>query len=63
MRGCGDSRSTGNTCRWVYDGTYIYGADSKTAAVERTYWTDDNGYLVGKNKGGPCWVPKVPYMR
>ncbi|MEV6425557.1 hypothetical protein [Streptomyces sp. NPDC051662] len=28
-------------------------ADSKTVPSERTYWTDDNGYLVGKNKGGP----------
>ncbi|MFJ8335414.1 hypothetical protein [Streptomyces sp. NPDC094437] len=53
MYGSGASRGRGSTYRWVYDGTYIYGADSGTVPSERTYWTDDNGYLVGKNKGGP----------
>ncbi|MFJ9079471.1 hypothetical protein ACIRO3_30175 [Streptomyces sp. NPDC102278] len=40
--------------RWAYDGTHIYGADSKTVPTERTYWTDEAGYLVGKSKGGPA---------
>lgn len=53
MYGCGASRGENRTYRWEYDGTYIYGADSKTVPSERTYWTDDNGYLVGKDKGGP----------
>ncbi|CAM5359535.1 hypothetical protein SAVIM338S_01342 [Streptomyces avidinii] len=67
MYGCGASRTEGSTYRWVYDGTYIYGADSKTVPLERTYWTDENGYLVGKSKGGPAqtwtlapWKPAPP---
>ncbi|MEV7512662.1 hypothetical protein AB0O57_32360 [Streptomyces sp. NPDC091201] len=67
MNGCGASRGRNSTYRWVYDGTHIYGADSRTVPQERTYWTDDNGYLVGKNKGGPGqtwtlapWKPSAP---
>ncbi|MFD4740170.1 hypothetical protein ACFWNQ_22770 [Streptomyces virginiae] len=52
MYGAGASRSGGSTYAWTYDGTYIYGADSKTVPSERTYWTDEDGYLVGRNKGG-----------
>ncbi|MFI8265507.1 hypothetical protein [Streptomyces sp. NPDC085665] len=46
-------KAQGSTFRWVYDGTHIYGADSKTVPSERTYWTDEGGSLVGKDKGGP----------
>ncbi|MDX2394963.1 hypothetical protein NJL88_33840 [Streptomyces sp. DK15] len=58
LYGCGASRRTSlrypkATYRWTTDGTYIYGADSMTVSAERTYWTDDQGYLVGKDKGGP----------
>lgn len=53
LSGCGRSRDKGSTYRWVYDGTHIYGADSKTVPSERTYWTDDDGQLVGKDKGAP----------
>ncbi len=53
MYGCGASRDKNSTYRWAYDGTHIYGADSKTVPTERTYWTDDGGYLIGRNKGGP----------
>ncbi|MGW6568432.1 hypothetical protein [Streptomyces sp. NPDC054975] len=53
LYGCGASRHEGSTYRWVYDGTHIYGADSKTVPAEQTYWTDEDGRLVGKNKGGP----------
>ncbi|MFI8266595.1 hypothetical protein [Streptomyces sp. NPDC085665] len=67
MYGCGASRGKNSTYRWAYDGTHIYGADSKTVPSERTYWTDDGGYLVGKNKGGPgqtwtlaSWKPPAP---
>ncbi|MFF3216950.1 hypothetical protein ACFYYB_40800 [Streptomyces sp. NPDC002886] len=52
MDGSGASRDKGSTYAWAYDGTYIYGADSRTVPSERTYWTDENGYLVGRNKGG-----------
>ncbi|MFB6951297.1 hypothetical protein ACFCXP_16865 [Streptomyces niveus] len=52
MYGCGAERGRGATYRWEYDGTYIYGADSKTVSSERTYWTDDDGSLLGKPKGG-----------
>ncbi|MFF9818738.1 hypothetical protein [Streptomyces sp. NPDC014006] len=37
----------------MFDGTHIYGADSRTVQAEQTYWTDAGGYLVGKTKGGP----------
>ncbi|MFD9687927.1 OmpH family outer membrane protein [Kitasatospora sp. NPDC059088] len=67
MRGCGADRSEDITYRWTYDGTYIYGADSKTVPSERTYWTDKDGSLVGKTKGGPGqtwtiapWTPTPP---
>ncbi|MGV9687799.1 hypothetical protein ACWDUX_01615 [Streptomyces sp. NPDC003444] len=67
MYGCGASRGQGSTYGWTYDGTYIYGADSKTVPSERTYWTDEDGYLVGKPKGGPGqtwsikpWTPSKP---
>ncbi|MGW0411241.1 hypothetical protein ACWDZX_08070 [Streptomyces collinus] len=53
MDGCGGSRSGSSTYGWIYDGTYIYGSDSETVPAERTYWTDEGGYLVGKPKGGP----------
>ncbi|MFD5144597.1 hypothetical protein [Streptomyces sp. NPDC058401] len=53
MYGCGASRDKGSTYRWAYDGTHIYGADSETVPAERTYWTDEGGYLVGETKGGP----------
>ncbi|MFE6498238.1 hypothetical protein [Streptomyces sp. NPDC057748] len=52
MHGTGARRSKGSTYRWVFDGTHIYGADSKTVPSERTYWTDQDGVLVGKSKGG-----------
>ncbi|WP_435240260.1 hypothetical protein [Streptomyces sp. YPW6] len=67
MHGCGVGRGEGSTYGWAYDGTYIYGADSKTVPSERTYWTDEDGYLVGKPKGGPGqtwsikpWTPTKP---
>lgn len=67
LYGCGASRGEGSTYGWTYDGTYIYGADSKTVPSERTYWTDEDGYLVGKPKGGPGqtwsikpWTPSKP---
>lgn len=70
MYGSGASRKSGSTYRWVFDGTHIYGADSKTVPAERTYWTDDNGYLVGRNKGGPgqtwtlaSWKAPAPAAR
>ncbi|QRV25867.1 hypothetical protein I6J39_00160 [Streptomyces californicus] len=53
MYGCGAKRYEGSTYRWDYDGTYITASDSKTVPSERTYWTDDDGRLVGKTKGGP----------
>ncbi|MFD4022257.1 hypothetical protein ACFWRV_01885 [Streptomyces sp. NPDC058576] len=53
LDGCGASRGQESTYGWTYDGTYIYSSDSKTVSYERTYWTDENGYLVGKPKGGP----------
>ncbi|GAA2650780.1 hypothetical protein GCM10010425_74370 [Streptomyces spororaveus] len=53
--------------RWEFDGTYIAASDSKTVPWERTYWTDDNGRLVGKAKGHPGqkrtvapWEPRKP---
>ncbi|WP_042804706.1 hypothetical protein [Streptomyces sp. C] len=52
VHGCGAIRYTGATYGWTYDGTYIYGADSKTVPSEQTYWTDADGYLVGRPKGG-----------
>ncbi|WP_049649903.1 hypothetical protein [Kitasatospora sp. MY 5-36] len=52
MYGCGAMRYAGSTYRWDYDGTYITASDSKTVPSERTYWTDDDGRLVGKAKGG-----------
>ncbi|MFJ9643019.1 hypothetical protein [Streptomyces sp. NPDC101206] len=52
MYGCGAKRYSGGTYRWIFDGTYIYAADSKTVPSERTYWTDQDGTLVGKAKGG-----------
>ncbi|GHE46497.1 hypothetical protein CP980_34990 [Streptomyces vinaceus] len=51
--GCGASTGTRNAYGWTYDGTYIYAADSHTISAERTYWTDADGYLVGRPKGGP----------
>ncbi|WP_097967596.1 hypothetical protein [Streptomyces sp. or20] len=67
MYGCGASRGGSSTYRWVYDGTHIYGADSTAIPSERTYWTDEDGRLVGKNKGGPgqtwtlaSWKPTAP---
>ncbi|MFD6891415.1 hypothetical protein [Streptomyces sp. NPDC059957] len=53
MHGCGARREKNSTYRWAYDGTHIYAADSKTVPAERTYWTDEGGFLVGKSKGGP----------
>ncbi|MFB7053475.1 hypothetical protein ACFCXT_10175 [Streptomyces vinaceus] len=53
MYGCGASRDKNSTYRWTYDGTHIYAADSRTVAAGRTYWTDQDGFLVGKSKGGP----------
>lgn len=53
LYGSGASRGKNSTYRWVFDGTYIYGADSKTVPSERTYWTDNDGRLIGKGKGGP----------
>lgn len=53
LNGCGVKRSENRAYRWQTDGTYIFGADSDTVLAERCYWTDDNGYLVGKNKNGP----------
>jgi len=53
MYGCGARREKDSTYRWAYDGTHIYGADSKTVPAERTYWTDEGGSLVGRSKGGP----------
>ncbi|MFQ6146452.1 hypothetical protein ACLMNJ_25835 [Streptomyces seoulensis] len=53
MYGCGAKRYQGSTYRWVYDGTYITASDSKTVPREKTYWTDDDGHLVGKAKGQP----------
>ncbi|MGW6568430.1 hypothetical protein [Streptomyces sp. NPDC054975] len=53
MYGCGAKRYGGSTYRWDYDGTYITASDSKTVPSERTYWTDNDGLLVGKAKGGP----------
>ncbi|WP_406240423.1 hypothetical protein [Streptomyces anulatus] len=53
LYGCGAKRYEGSTYRWKYDGTYITASDSQTVPSERTYWTDDNGRLVGKAKGGP----------
>ncbi|GAA5062191.1 hypothetical protein [Streptomyces similanensis] len=52
MYGCGALRHRGSTYRWDYDGTYITASDSKTVPSEQTYWTDDDGRLVGKEKGG-----------
>lgn len=49
--GCGAERRSGRTCRWVYDGTHIYAADSQKIVAENTYWTDYNGHLVGTAKG------------
>lgn len=67
MHGCGADRYEHSTYRWEYDGTHIYGADSTTVPSERTYWTDENGFLVGKDKGGPGqtwtltqWKPPAP---
>ncbi|MFF3416008.1 hypothetical protein ACFYW9_15135 [Streptomyces sp. NPDC002698] len=67
MYGCGASRYEHSTYRWEYDGTHIYGADSRTVPSERTYWTDEHGILVGKDKGGPgqtwtltLWKPPLP---
>ncbi|MGW5307656.1 hypothetical protein ACWERF_27435 [Streptomyces griseoluteus] len=67
MDGCGTSRGPNALCGWIYDGTHIYGSDSKTVPSERTYWTDEDGYLVGKPKGGPGqtwsvkpWTPSKP---
>ncbi|MFJ7631134.1 hypothetical protein ACIQZN_32135 [Streptomyces sp. NPDC097595] len=53
LYGCGASRGAGSTYGWTYDGTYIYGSDSKTVPSEQTYWTDEDGHLLGKPKGGP----------
>ncbi|MEU8560547.1 hypothetical protein AB0C45_03565 [Streptomyces cyaneofuscatus] len=53
MFGCGAMRYGGSTYRWDYDGTYITASDSKTVPSEQTYWTDDEGQLVGKAKGHP----------
>ncbi|MFE7624158.1 hypothetical protein [Streptomyces sp. NPDC057509] len=53
MFGCGAMRYGGSTYRWDYDGTYITASDSKTVSSEQTYWTDDEGQLVGKAKGHP----------
>ncbi|MFB8086894.1 hypothetical protein [Streptomyces sp. NPDC055992] len=53
MFGCGAMRYGGSTYRWDYDGTYITASDSKTVPSEQTYWTDDEGQLVGKAKGNP----------
>jgi hypothetical protein len=50
---CGAKRYEGSTYRWDYDGTYITASDSETVPSEKTYWTDDNGRLVGKPKGSP----------
>ncbi|MER7195916.1 hypothetical protein [Streptomyces flaveolus] len=52
MFGCGAMRGENSTYRWRYDGTYIYGADDRTVPAEQTYWTDEDGRLVGKSKGG-----------
>ncbi|WP_331721605.1 hypothetical protein OG725_36610 (plasmid) [Streptomyces sp. NBC_01213] len=53
MFGCGAKRYENSTYRWDYDGTYITASDSQTVPWERTYWTDDDGRLVGKAKGCP----------
>ncbi|MFG3350271.1 hypothetical protein ACGF1Z_35100 [Streptomyces sp. NPDC048018] len=53
MYGCGAKRYKGSTYRWVFDGTHIYAADSTTLPSQATYWTDEEGALVGKAKGGP----------
>ncbi|MFD6875696.1 MULTISPECIES: hypothetical protein [unclassified Streptomyces] len=53
MHGCGARREKNSTYRWTYDGTHIHGADSQTVPADRTYWTDQDGFLVGKSKGGP----------
>lgn len=53
MYGCGARREKDSTYRWAYDGTHIYGADSKTVPSERTYWTDEGGSLVGRSKEAP----------
>ncbi|MFF5809484.1 hypothetical protein [Streptomyces sp. NPDC012746] len=67
MYGCGARRESGKTYAWTYDGTHIYGADSETVPCERTYWTDTDGYLVGRPKGGAGqtwsivkWTPTKP---
>ncbi|MGW1520730.1 hypothetical protein [Streptomyces sp. NPDC002287] len=52
MRGNRASRYEGSTYNWTYDGTYIYSSGSQSLPAERTYWTDEDGYLVGKTKGG-----------
>ncbi|MFK0238195.1 hypothetical protein [Streptomyces vinaceus] len=60
--GCGAKRYRGSTYRWSYDGTYISASDSQTVPSEQTYWTDDDGQLVGKSKGHPGQKWKIaPY--
>ncbi|GAB2722689.1 hypothetical protein [Kitasatospora kifunensis] len=63
----GGTPDDGDTYRWVYDGTHIYAAAGRTVPSERTYWTDEDGRLVGKSKGGPgqtwtlaSWTPPAP---
>ncbi|MEV6059920.1 hypothetical protein AB0L62_07935 [Nocardia asteroides] len=66
LDGCGRSRYRGTTYRWATDGTHIFAADSTTVNHEQTYWTDSNGFLVGRVKGQPgqswtfkAWTPPV----
>ncbi|MFJ3438816.1 hypothetical protein ACIPMU_35420 [Streptomyces cyaneofuscatus] len=60
MYGAGARRGAGSTPRWTTDGSYIFGADSRTIESERTYWTDKDGILVGQTKGhaGQAWSIK-----
>lgn len=67
LYGCGAVNAGSSTYNWTYDGTYIYAADSDTIPSQQTYWTDNNGYLVGRPKGGPGqtwsivkWTPTKP---
>ncbi|MFJ5806534.1 hypothetical protein [Streptomyces sp. NPDC093093] len=60
MYGSGASRTKDRTYRWDTDGAYIFGADSKTVPSEQTYWTDNDGQLIGGPEGaaGQTWTIK-----
>ncbi|WP_146251475.1 hypothetical protein [Nocardia tenerifensis] len=60
LYGTGTSRG-GNNYRWQTDGTYIWACDDRDGLpASDTYWTDVDGKLVGRSKGGPgqTWTLK-----